>query len=220
MGIQERKEREKEQRRNEIVDAAEKVFFSKGVAVATMDEIASTAELSKGTLYLYFKNKEDLHFAICVRGLTLLKEKLTSVVEPQFSVLENLVRVGMAFVKFAREHTDYFKVMSHFEGKSEEDMSCMHEHSEKDDVMQFLVQLISRGISDGTIRKEIDPAITAHVLWAQITGVLSLMSAKKLHLDANKITDDDLIRAHFEIVANGIRSDIETININDYINKT
>ncbi|MDL1893205.1 helix-turn-helix transcriptional regulator, partial [Sphingobacteriales bacterium CHB3] len=52
MGIIERKEREKEQRREEIVTAAEKIFFEKGLAIATMDEIAEAAELSKGTLYL------------------------------------------------------------------------------------------------------------------------------------------------------------------------
>ena len=73
MGIQERREREKEQRRNEILDAAEKVFFSKGFNNATMDEVAETAELSKGTLYLYFKNKEDLYFAITQRSMTILR---------------------------------------------------------------------------------------------------------------------------------------------------
>ena len=52
MGIAERREREREQRRNTILDAAETVFFSKGINLATMDEVAEEAELSKGTLYL------------------------------------------------------------------------------------------------------------------------------------------------------------------------
>ena len=51
-----RKEREKEQRRNEIVDAAEKLFFEKGYEGVSMDDVARDAELAKGTLYLYFKN--------------------------------------------------------------------------------------------------------------------------------------------------------------------
>jgi TetR/AcrR family transcriptional regulator len=55
MGIVERKEREKEHRKEEILDAAQKVFFERGLVTATMDEIAETAELSKGTLYLYYK---------------------------------------------------------------------------------------------------------------------------------------------------------------------
>lgn len=56
MGTTERKKREKERRRNTIIDAAEKVIFSKGLDQSTMTEIAQEAELSKGTLYLYFKN--------------------------------------------------------------------------------------------------------------------------------------------------------------------
>ena len=60
MGTHERKEREKEHRREEILAAAQAVFFEKGLQNSTMDEIAERAELSKGTLYLYYKSKEDL----------------------------------------------------------------------------------------------------------------------------------------------------------------
>ncbi len=61
MGILERKEKEKQQRRDDILGAAKEVFFSKGLMSATMDEIAEKAELSKGTLYLYFASKEELY---------------------------------------------------------------------------------------------------------------------------------------------------------------
>ena len=67
MGIAERREREKDQRRNTILDAAEKVFFSQGINLATMDGVAEEAELSKGTLYLYFKSKEELFLGIACR---------------------------------------------------------------------------------------------------------------------------------------------------------
>ena len=218
MGIIERKEREKEQRRNEIIDAAEKVFFDKGVDNATMDAVAEIAELSKGTLYLYFKNKEDLHFAICMRGLTILKQELENVISPQRTIIENLIHVGFAFVKFARINADYFKVLSHFEGKSNEECHVEHKHTEKDEVMELLVNLIEKGIEEGTIRKEINPNVVAHILWAQTTGVLQLMSVKKFHLDLNKITDDDFIMAHFEVVANGIRAGEASLDIKKYFN--
>jgi TetR/AcrR family transcriptional regulator len=68
MGITERKEREKEHRKEEIIDAAQKVFFEKGLLLTTMDEIAEIAELSKGTLYLYYKSKENLYLAVMMRG--------------------------------------------------------------------------------------------------------------------------------------------------------
>ena len=74
MGIAERKERERLRRREEIIDAAERVFFTKGIRDATMDDVAEEAELSKGTLYLYFKSKQELYLAINFRGLSLLSD--------------------------------------------------------------------------------------------------------------------------------------------------
>ena len=75
MGINERKEREKEHRREEIISSAEKVFFEKGLQTATMDEIAERAELGKSTLYLYYKSKEDLYLAVLLRGTEILLQK-------------------------------------------------------------------------------------------------------------------------------------------------
>ena len=72
MGIVERKEREKEHRREEIIDAAQRIFFQKGLSAATMDEIAEAAELSKGTLYLYYNSKEDLYLSVMLRGMDIL----------------------------------------------------------------------------------------------------------------------------------------------------
>lgn len=219
MGIQERKEREKEQRRNEIIKAAEQVFFTKGIENASMDEVAEKAELSKGTLYLYFKNKEALHFAICTRGLTILKSKFEKVIDPSKTMLENLIAIGFAFVSFSRENNDYFKVMSHFENKEYEFNEEDHIHSEKDDVMIFLVKMIEQGITEGTFQPDIDPHVIAHVLWAQTTGVLQLMAAKKFHIDDNDFSEDDIIMAHFEVVANGISWGNQKPDIKKYFKK-
>lgn len=60
MGIAERRQREKELRREAIIKAATEIFKKKGLTASTMEEIASRAELSKATLYLYFTNKEEL----------------------------------------------------------------------------------------------------------------------------------------------------------------
>jgi TetR/AcrR family transcriptional regulator len=59
-----RREREKQQRIESIIESAKRVFFSKGYIKATMDEIALGAEISKPTVYLYFKNKDDLYFSL------------------------------------------------------------------------------------------------------------------------------------------------------------
>ena len=77
MAATDRKEREKEQRKNAIIDAAEKLFFSRGFDSVSMEEIAKEVELGKGTLYLYFKSKDSLFFAIVSRRWTEFGEALT-----------------------------------------------------------------------------------------------------------------------------------------------
>lgn len=91
MGIYERKQREKEKRKIEIINAARKVFSSKGFNASTMEEIATEAELSPGTLYLYFKNKEELHTSLSIEILKYLTGELQNVVVEEISVEKKLI---------------------------------------------------------------------------------------------------------------------------------
>ena len=76
MGIQERKQREKERRKQQIMVAAKRVFVKKGYDRTTMESIAKEAELSAGTLYLYFKSKSELWATLSVRVLQYLLMRL------------------------------------------------------------------------------------------------------------------------------------------------
>ncbi len=76
MGIQERKQREKERRRQQIMVAAKRVFTRSGYGGSTMESIAQEAELSAGTLYLYFKNKSELWATLSVRVFQYLLIRL------------------------------------------------------------------------------------------------------------------------------------------------
>ena len=79
MGIQERKQRERERRRQQIIVAAKRVFSEKGFSKSTMEDIAREAELSPGTLYLYFKNKDELYASLSLRILQYLNIRLEDV---------------------------------------------------------------------------------------------------------------------------------------------
>jgi len=98
MGIHERKQREKERRREDIIAAARKVFSAKGFNSATMEEIASAAELSPGTLYLYFKNKEELHTSLSINILKHLGNEIKQVVHQDISVEEKIERFRDVFI--------------------------------------------------------------------------------------------------------------------------
>ncbi|MCF8227353.1 MAG: TetR/AcrR family transcriptional regulator [Bacteroidales bacterium] len=211
MGISERKEREKQQRRTEIVNAAEKVFFTQGFKTATMDQVAEEAELSKGTLYLYFKSKEELHFAINMRAGDIMYEYFSKAIHTNQNGLENTRNIGMAYIEFVKYNPKYFESIMHFQIKNVDDFisgsEYFKEHKKKNPLKLF-IGVIEEGIKDGSIRSDIKPEIISHTLWAMATGVFQHMSSKKLHMmkhDTDKEIDpEEYLQSFFQIIRNGI----------------
>jgi AcrR family transcriptional regulator len=99
-----RKEREREARREAILDAAARVFSSKSYFEATLDEIAVEAELAKGTLYNYYKDKQDIFFSLIDRGLLQFQEALIGAVTSGGKLRQLLVRCFDVSLEAVREH--------------------------------------------------------------------------------------------------------------------
>ena len=154
MGIQERKEREKERRKQQILVAAKRVFSNKGFNKATMEDIAHEAELSPGTLYLYFKNKEELYASLSLRILQYLllriehvnamkqagpDEKLKALMEAMYDVYEfdPLIIINM----FHLQSSDTLKNLS------PQLLAEITELTRK--AMKSIVQIFKDGVSKG-----------------------------------------------------------------------
>lgn len=184
MGIQERKEREKQQRQEDILDAAEKVFFTKGFDNATMDLVAETAELSKGTLYLYFKTKDELYFGVARRGLSTLGNMFARILEAGGTGLDLVRGFGDAYISFYHDYPTYYAGLTYY-GDAEvdwDDHSTPHAracHDEGTRVMGYLAQAIETGMTDGSLRQDLNPMMTGLWLWTQLTGILQFISTRK-----------------------------------------
>jgi len=206
MGIKERKEREREQRRSIIIDAAERVFFDNGVENSSMNEVADAAELSKGTLYLYFSSKDDIFHGIIFRALTLLKEMFKEVRSKNDSGGEKLFKIGKAYMNFFYKYPNYFNAMLHQEKIDIDigipDNSYLSKCSKVgDEIFSIIGDTISEGIEDGTLRSDLDPIKHSLALWGQVTGVLQIVSSKGAVL--KKMTgksSGDLIEYTFEMI--------------------
>lgn len=209
MGVSERREREKAQRRSDIVDAAERVFFSKGVGEATMDDVAEAAELSKGTLYLYFKSKEDLYLATIARGLAILKTMFEDAVACEQRGIEKVAAVGRAYVDFCRKHPDYFNALLYFESRGpayEGATSSSDCAEESQQVMEICANAVKIGIEDGTIRGDLDPVKTALTLYGVSTGILQIISIKGPTIcEQYELNPDTLLGTFFDLIERSLR---------------
>lgn len=186
MGISERKERDRQRRIREIVDAAEVVIFSKGYKNATMDEIAEQAELSKGTLYLYFKSKEMLHLEITMRAGKILFDRFQEAVANVADGLGKVRAIGAAYRKFCVEERDYYQAMMTFDNReiSPEYLAEIDLEAVKScDPHTILTDSIKTGIKDGTIRSNVRPEETAITLWAFTNGLMQITDVKKMFIE-------------------------------------
>ena len=210
MGIAERKEREKQQRREEIMQAAEEVFFSKGFEKSTMDDVAEKAELSKGTLYLYFKSKEDLHMAVARKAIHLLRDYTSKATEGEGTALEKLGQMGRACIEFSRSYPDHMKAIMTLEEVEPLSISLSTSDVQNmiynESTVGAVIQIVEQGVREKLIRSDIPTALVAHTLWMSVLSVIRFVSSKQSLLQALDLSPDKLYESHFELVLNGIRT--------------
>jgi AcrR family transcriptional regulator len=111
MGTAERRQREKGQRRRQIVEAARALFRDRGYEGSTMPDIAAAAELATGTLYLYFPSKQALYAELLHEGYALLERRLRTAVSRVAAPRARAEALVDAFLAFAREHPDSFDIL-------------------------------------------------------------------------------------------------------------
>jgi TetR/AcrR family transcriptional regulator len=210
MGVAERRQREREQRRSHIVDAAEHVLFTRGLATATMEDVAAEAELSKGTLYLYFENKHDLIAAIIIRGILILQSMFEEAAAGEEKGIDKVAAIGRAYIHFCHEHADYFRTMLQFETADVDPdeggygAQCVTESNRTFSICAGAVQ---HGIDDGTIRSDIDPLKTALTLYGLSTGLMQIISIKGRTIQENQGLDpSELIETFFDLIYKSLRA--------------
>jgi len=211
MGVAERKEREKVQRRNAIIDAAERVFFKEGIDSASMDKVAQEAELSKGAIYLYFKSKDELYRAIILRGFIILKRNMKEAVLTQETGFENVKAISKAYIIFSREHLGYFNAILYYQNdmfnSKALDANSVKSLEGGNAVINVLINAIEKGIEDQSIDSNINPVETAFVLWSQITGLLQVIQRKMSIITYHhRIKQFDLLTTYFELLERSLKS--------------
>jgi AcrR family transcriptional regulator len=108
---EQRREREKEQRRLDILGAARSLFWQRGYTGTTMPDIAEAAELAPGTLYLYFPSKQALYAELLVDGYELLLDRLGAAAAGGGGPRRTAEALMDAFYQFARDCPEYFDVI-------------------------------------------------------------------------------------------------------------
>jgi len=208
MGIQERKERERERRRQQIIVAAKRVFTEKGFNKTTMEDIAKEAELSPGTLYLYFKNKDELYASLSLRILHYLYirlehlnsgdytddyQRLDALKDAMYDVyqFDPMILINMFHLQSSETLKNLTpELLSEIKRLSRESLAEM-------------AKLFQEGIG-GDAYIEAHPNALADIVWALFSGVVLWENSKKVFNEDKDYLKETLETA-FEIFGRGIR---------------
>jgi AcrR family transcriptional regulator len=204
----ERRAREKAQRRQDILDAARAEFFQRGFHQPTMDDVAQRAEVSKGTIYLYYESKEEILAHLLLEGLELLVDELQRVARtrstaPPGSALEALAN---AYLAFAQAQPMYFRLIMAFDrGRFEESISSELYQTvlaRSLEGLDLVARTIRRGVETGAFAVD-DPWQAAGSVWAALNGVLVLM-AHPLRRQMLRSSTRDMYRATLQLILEGL----------------
>ncbi|HEX3321710.1 MAG TPA: TetR/AcrR family transcriptional regulator [Terriglobales bacterium] len=183
MGVLERREREKSEVREKILDAARELFIREGYEGVSMRMVANKIEYSPTAIYGHFADKEDLFLQLCHEDFLRLAgsfNQLAQIADP----IERVRQLGTAYVEFGTKFPNHYRMMFMTPHPRVIDTPEIEERMGKgnpeEDSYEMLRQTVAEGIQAGAYRKDLtDPDLVAQTLWAGVHGVISLEIAKK-----------------------------------------
>jgi AcrR family transcriptional regulator len=203
-----RRKRERRERRAAILDAARSVFFTQGISQTTMDDVAAAAELSKGTIYLYFQSKETLLAALLQEGLTMLVKQLEAAyaadqARPAATRLRDLAR---AYFGFFQAHPHYYRLLMALDRRQFQESVDPEVYRQtlirSTRGLAYVIQAIEQGVADGDFYTR-DPREAASVIWATLHGVYVILG-HPLRREMVAADLEQLYRAALELAIRGL----------------
>jgi AcrR family transcriptional regulator len=180
MGIGDRKQRHKDDLKDTILKAAKELFLEKGFEHTSMRNLAEKIEYSPATIYLHFKDKNEVFYALHQEGFRMLVSSfktLNNVANP----FERLKAMGYAYVNFATENPDFYQLMFVMsEPLSVLKMDIAKCWDEGEDAFRFLLNTVIECQDQGYF-KGLEPNGLSFAVWSTVHGLASLRTSG--HLD-------------------------------------
>jgi AcrR family transcriptional regulator len=180
MGVKERREREKSETRDKILDAARELFVTQGYEGVSMRRVAEKIEYSPTAIYVHFADKEELFRELCHQDYAQLAEVFQSSVIST-DPIERIRQIGESYIDFGLRYPNHYKFMfmtTHPPQEMDEEDCDVHGNPEKD-AYAFLKWAVEQAIEANCFREEFsDPELISQTLWAGVHGVIALEIAK------------------------------------------
>ena len=210
-----RKEKDVEIRRNEILDAVERIYERGNFESVTMEEIAKEAEFTKQTLYAYFKGKEEIMASIYIRAANNINQMIKSTLDKQQSSsgFEKLDVMREVFTQIAETKPLYTKMMAIYLVKDLSEFKNLGIYDEiitkNNNLTVYMTDCINKGILDGSIPSGIDVQNGVLFLKALILGTVSMVNYNEQYMRQElNLTPLESLRNIFEFSMRAFKNEI------------
>jgi AcrR family transcriptional regulator len=204
-------ERRKESRPKELLAAALDVFVDKGYAAARLEDVASIAGVSKGTLYLYFKNKEDLFKTVLQEAIIPLITQFADEVKDSSLSCDDLIRLFFQqwWVRFGSTKLSGICKLMTAEAGNFPELATFFQHEIIEQNNRLLGSLVQRGINKGEYKvARLDLALhlwmaplVMHTVWCNSVGRC---------LPERPFGDEEYLAQHIEFVLATLKSQLHS----------
>lgn len=212
------KEREKNQRRDYIIDAAEKLFFEHDYNNVSMDDIAQIVGLGKSTLYLYFKNKEALFYAVALRGMRILNAMHLQCLNMEGTGIDKFHAITRGYFEFTIENQEYFLVLCYIASNpsSSKDIPYVKEFTELALTnIQTISKILEEGHMEGKIRGDLNPVEMAVFLSIIANSIMNMDPVWKVTLTRTGTSEDQIWDHYLRFITPAVETQHQ-LNLESY----
>jgi AcrR family transcriptional regulator len=181
LGLEERRKRERENRKNAILKAARRLFFEKGFKPVTVESIAKKAELSKGSIYLYYNSKEEIYTQILLSDIDKFHERIADLLPSAtngVSASEALFKLAEIYVDFFLNDRELFRIlmtfMLHTTDMNLPDDLNSHIIKTTNKTINIIEQIFRYGVERGEFPRAINLRLNRNAIWGLLNGIISL----------------------------------------------
>lgn len=195
--------------RKNISMIAEQLFMEKGIENTSMNDIAREAGYSKATLYVYFKNKEELIGVLVLESMQKLYEYIRQALEQSKDTKERYGEICQALVRYQEEYPFYFKMVLETINVDFESPHFLPEEKETflvgEQINELLVEFLERGIACGEIHSDIEIMPTIFSFWGMLSGLIQVATNKEAYIEQRmKKKKMDFLTYGFEMLYESI----------------
>jgi AcrR family transcriptional regulator len=191
-------------REQQIIKAADHVLKEVGAHDFTVDKIVAYLGVAKGTIYKYYKSKDDILAEVSVEALKLLLDYFKKAVEKEENLLEATKALIMACYQYYLSHPKYFELIIYME-RPDFNSSIKSYLGISQELKNYFTEHIRNCQSAGVIKEDLNATYCTYMIWGSCMGLMNFIEAKRVFIeDFEKIERKELLKVYSETLVAGM----------------